>query len=122
MPNSGSGDPTDPLGPIGPGRPGTLTPHEPIAGPQGAGSVEGPSAAPSASPADRASGPMDTEAIASALSHGTLDAAQARAQLIDQAVQAQLPPDAAPETIAAIRAEVEALLAGDPVLERLLQP
>lgn len=119
MPNSGSTDPTDPLGPIGPGRSEALTPT-PATGPTDA--VEGPRAASSAAEADGVTGPVGTEAIASALSRGTLDPQSARAQLIDQAVQAQLPPDAAPETVAAIRAEVEAMVAGDPVLEQLLRP
>ena len=118
MPNSGSGDPTDPLEPVGPGRSEALTPSDGAAGP---GAIEGPRAASSAIAADRVEG-ASAEAIASALSAGTIDAPTARAQLIDRAVRSRLPADASPEAIAAICAEVEALLGGDPLLDGLLRP
>ncbi|MCX4245857.1 hypothetical protein [Paraliomyxa miuraensis] len=68
------------------------------------------------------SGSPDLDAIASGLAAGNLDLPAARSQLIERAVRAQLPPNASPATIAAIRAEVEALLHDDPRLERLLRP
>jgi hypothetical protein len=61
------------------------------------------------------------EAIASALSTGAIDAAEAKAQLIEAAVRAQLPEGTDPAIVEAVRAEVEALLANDPVLEDLLR-
>jgi hypothetical protein len=63
-----------------------------------------------------------THAIAADLASGAIDGATARARLIEHAVRAQLPPDASPATIAAVRAEVEELLRDDPVLEELLRP
>jgi hypothetical protein len=57
--------------------------------------------------------------IAHALASGAIDPADARAQLIARAVESQL-PGLDPEAIAEIRAEVEALLEADPLLERLL--
>jgi hypothetical protein len=61
------------------------------------------------------------EAIAHALATGAIDAEQARAALIADAVRAHLPPDADPVTLSRIRAEVEAMLAGDPVIAELLR-
>lgn len=121
MPNSGSGDPTDPLGPIGLGRPGALNPADPAAGPQGPEGVDGVGAAQRADAAGAAGEATGTEAIASALASGAIDPPTARAQLIEQAVRARLPADASPEAIAAVRAEVEALVGSAPVLELLLR-
>ena len=59
--------------------------------------------------------------IAQALAAGTIDADVAKAQLIDQAVGAQIPPGASAELVAEIRAELTALLEADPVLEQLLR-
>jgi hypothetical protein len=69
-----------------------------------------------------ASAPGDTEAIAQALASGAIDADQARAQLVEQMVRAQLPADADPALVAEIQTEVEALLEGDPLLDALLRP
>lgn len=121
MPNSGSGDPTDPLGPIGVGRPEALTSTDSVTGPDRSEAVEGPSAAQGATQADATTASTGTEAIASALANGEIDSATARAQLIEQAVRARLPADATPEAVAAIRAEVEAMVGSAPVLERLLR-
>lgn len=82
-------------------------------GSRGAAAVEG------VSETGRAGG---AEAIASALGSGAIDAAEAKARLIDEAVRAQLPEGTDPAIVEAVRAEVEALLAGDPVLEDLLRP
>jgi hypothetical protein len=65
-----------------------------------------------------ASGPA---AIADALAAGSIDAAQARALLIADAVDAHLPAGASPELVSRIRAEVEAMLASDPVVAELLR-
>jgi hypothetical protein len=62
-----------------------------------------------------------TDAIADALANGAIDAAEARAQLIEQSVRAQLPTGADPALVAEVRAQVEALLQGDPLLESLLR-
>jgi hypothetical protein len=62
------------------------------------------------------------EAVAEALAAGAIDADQARAQIIEQMVRAQLPAGSDPALVAEVRAEVEALLEGDPLLESLLRP
>lgn len=62
-----------------------------------------------------------TDAIAEALSAGAIDAEQVKAELIAQAVHAQLGPGADPEFVADVTAEIEALLAGDPTLDALLR-
>jgi hypothetical protein len=64
--------------------------------------------------------PGSTDAIAEALASGAIDAAEARAQLIEQAVRAQLPAGADPALAAELTAEVAALLEADPLLEALL--
>ena len=64
----------------------------------------------------------DIEALTSALASGEIDPAQAQQMLIECVVQEQLPADATPEMIEAIRTEVEAMLAEDPTLQALLQP
>jgi hypothetical protein len=69
-----------------------------------------------------AGSPLSTDAIAADLASGAIDPATARARLIEHAVQSQLPSDADPAMVAAIRAEVEALLADSPLLEQLLRP
>jgi len=89
-----------------------------------ADAVAGAAAAEAAAPVDPApdvgalGGP---DAVAHALATGAIDPAQARAALIDDAVAAHLPVDADPLFVSRIRAEVEALLADDPVLAELLR-
>jgi hypothetical protein len=120
MPNSGNGP--GPLRPVGNRGAGSLTPSE-AAGAAGASApAEAAGAAQEATAAAPVAGSPPTEAIASALASGAIDPETARAQLIDQAVRSQLPHDASPATVAAIRAEVEALLRNDPLLEQLLRP
>lgn len=68
-----------------------------------------------------AAGRTEAAEVASALASGTIDAATAKAQLIDAAVRDALPVDADPEMVAAVRAEVESIFAGDPVLADLLR-
>lgn len=63
-----------------------------------------------------------TAAIAQALASGAIDAATAERLLIDEAVRASLPPNSDPALVAALRAEVEAVLTGDPTIAALLQP
>ena len=85
--------------------------------------VEGAAGTRGAAAVDGVGGPGEvdgTEAITSALASGAIDAAEAKARLIDEAVRAQLPEGADPATVAAVREEVEAVLAGDPTLEALL--
>ena len=60
--------------------------------------------------------------VAAAVRSGRITPAQAQAQIIEQVVGEQLPPNASPEFVEQVRAEVEALLEGDPVLEELLRP
>lgn len=61
------------------------------------------------------------EAIADALATGAIDGDEARAALIAAAVQAHLPADVDPILLSRIRADVEAMLADDPVLAELLR-
>lgn len=116
MPNSGDPEPTGPLSPIGPGRSAA---SEPAAGPCATSSTAGAEPAAAARDVERS---QELDAITEALASGAIDAQVATEQLIERTVRAQLPPDAAPELIAAVRAEVEAVLASDPMLERLLRP
>lgn len=119
MPNSGNGDPTDPLRAVGGRGAGPLLPTE---RPAAAAPAHASTATQGAKAAGSVARSPETEAIASALASGAIDPDTARAQLIEHAVRAQLPPDAAPATVAAVRAEVEALLGGNPLLEQLLRP
>lgn len=119
MPNSGKGDPSDPLRGVGSRGSQPLAPAGGIGGSEGSGAVLGPT---QAAAAESVAGSLDTDAIASALASGAMDPATARTQLVEHAVRSQVPPGASEETIAAIRAEVEALLAHDPRLEQLLRP
>ena len=59
--------------------------------------------------------------ISDALAAGAIDADTARSQLIDAVVASQMPPGANPAVWQAIRAEVEALVAGDPTIADLLR-
>ncbi len=60
-------------------------------------------------------------AISDALATGAIDADTAHSRLIDAVVASQMPPGADPAVWQAIRAEVEALLAGDPTIADLLR-
>ena len=60
-------------------------------------------------------------AVTNALATGAIDADAARSQLIDAVIAAQMPPGADPAVWQSIRAEVEALLVGDPTLADLLR-
>lgn len=59
--------------------------------------------------------------INDALATGAIDADTARSRLIDAVVASQMPPGADPAVWQAIRAEVEALVAGDPTIADLLR-
>ncbi|HEY0132702.1 MAG TPA: hypothetical protein VGB85_01445 [Nannocystis sp.] len=59
--------------------------------------------------------------ITDALATGAIDADTARSRLIDAVVASQMPPGADPAVWQAIRAEVEALVAGDPTIADLLR-
>ncbi len=60
-------------------------------------------------------------AITDALATGAIDPDTARSRLIDAVVAAQMPAGADPAVWQEIRADVEALLAGDPTLMDLLR-
>ncbi len=122
MPNSGNGDPTDPLRAVGGRATGPLSHPQTVPAAGAAAPTEGSTAPPAATAAGSLRGSPQTDAIASALASGAIDAQTARAQLIDLAVRAQVPRDAPAATIDAIRAEVEALLGNNPMLDRLLRP
>ena len=86
---------------------------------QNAAPAEGVGAAPPSRATDASS---SVEELTQALAAGEIDPAGAQEMLIDAVVQEQLPADASPELIEAIRAEVEAMLAEDPTLQAMLQP
>jgi hypothetical protein len=94
---------------------------EPVDGAEGAASTDASAAVDGAAAVGGAE-VSDPAAIADALASGAIDAQTARAQLIDAAVASQLPADASPALAASVRAEVEAMLAGNPTLEALLRP
>ncbi len=72
--------------------------------------------------ADSAASAQSTAAISQDLATGAIDASEARARLIDEAVRSQLPEGADPALIEQVRSEVAALLASDPILDTLLDP
>lgn len=116
MPNSGDTDGSDPLGRVsGSGSIGASQAVEAAESP----SVE---AAEALDAASAAAGPDSPQAIAQALASGDIDGPTAQARLIEAAVRARMPPDASPQAISAVRAEVEALVGSDPILEQLLRP
>lgn len=84
------------------------------------GEIDTAAPAQGAQPID-AAGRTDAAEVATALANGSIDAATAKAQLIDAAVRDALPIDADPATVAAVRAEVEGIFAADPVLADLLR-
>ena len=86
--------------------------------PAGAEAVEGAAAAAGVSGPE---GAGTTDAIAEALAAGTLDVEAATRELVAQSVASALGPGADPASVAALSAEVEALLAGDPTLADLLR-
>ena len=96
----------------------------------GAARTESVDAAPaldSAAAVEQAAAPGEVgsvdplRALTEALAAGAIDAETARVQLIDAMVAAQMPAGADPALWSEIRAEVEALLAGDPTLNDLLR-
>ncbi len=123
MGNAGNHDPSDiRVGAIGSSQ--SSTPSEATAEVEALESAQESASASATTAIDPSAGPQQTQgsqAVAAALGAGTIDSAQAKAQLIDQALRSQLPPGADPATVAALRAQVEALLANDPVLEDLLR-
>ncbi|MEM7159190.1 MAG: hypothetical protein AAF799_40510 [Myxococcota bacterium] len=117
MPNSGDTDPADRLGPVGGSD--AVAPSEATEAASEAGAVQGPAAAEAAAAAPQSG---STQAIAAALASGAIDSQTARTQLIDAAVRTRVPPDASPEAVAAIRAEVETLLGENPLIQQWLRP
>jgi hypothetical protein len=91
-----------------------------LGGAGAATAVEGSEAADAATAADGVAPTSGIDAVAEALATGAIDATEARARLVDEMVRASLPAGSDPALVEEIRAQVEALLAGDPTLERLL--
>ena len=73
-------------------------------------------------PSDASGSTSSIDAITRDLAAGAIDASEARALLIDEAVRSQLPEGADPTVVEQVRSEVAALLASDPVLDALLDP
>ena len=119
MTNSGGGDASDPLARVGPRGIDGASAARGVDRAEAADEVARPEAIDPAAETAPASG---TDAIAEALAAGRIDPAAARAQLIDEALAASLPPGSDPALIADLRAEIEAALAADPTLDRLLTP
>ncbi|HWB78328.1 MAG TPA: hypothetical protein VG755_25355 [Nannocystaceae bacterium] len=87
----------------------------------GAEAVDGAAAAAGVRGPDEVASAGTTDAIAEALAAGTLDVEAATRELVAQSVANALGPGADPASVAALSAEVEALLAGDPTLADLLR-
>jgi hypothetical protein len=87
----------------------------------GTAATEGTQAVDPAATVDGAGATGGPAAIADALAAGAIDGDEARAALIAEAVQAHLPADADPILVSRIRADVEAMLADDPVIAELLR-
>jgi len=100
-----------------------LTPNpraQPLDSPSATGATE--ASAVDAASETTATEIADPSAIAESLASGAIDAATAQAQLIDSVVATQLPENASVELVASVRAEVEAMLVGSPLLAALLRP
>lgn len=92
--------------------------------PEGAGATTAAEGAEHVAAPDRVGteGVEGTAAVAEAIASGAIDGEVALRALVDQATAAALGPGADAATVAAVRAEVETLLAGDPMLATLLRP
>lgn len=119
MTNSGGGDASDPLRPIGRGG---LEGASRARGVEGAPEVRGSEAVGAVEAAEGTRSTAEIDAITEDLAAGRIDPATARARLIDDAIAQALPPGSDPALVADLRAELEAVLAADPLLDRLLTP
>lgn len=95
-----------------------------VEGSAGAASVE--SADPSGQTeavrgVDELAGVDSDTRISEELATGRIDADQAIAQLVDETLAAQLPADASPELVAALREQIAAMLADDPTVAAMLR-
>lgn len=126
MSQSGGQDGSEGAGAIGPVGRGSSTRASEISTTPGAGAaagVEGGSEieAAAATEGAQAAGEVGgTQQVSQALAAGQIDAKQATAALIEQALAEHLPADADPALVAEVRADLEAALAGDPTLNSLL--
>lgn len=116
-----AGNDDDPLRIGGVARPagtGATTPAEATAG-----AVAAAEAGTGVAPADRVQSEAvnPTASVAEALATGAIDGDAALRALVEQATAAVLGPAADPAQVAAVRAEVQALLADDPTLASLLR-
>ena len=131
-PGGRDGDPSDGVQPVTGRRIGNTAE---ISNTDAAGPTEATDATGAADAADAAgsaqsaaevqstSGASEVGAVAditAGLESGAIDAAQAKAALIEQALAAHLPPDADAALVAEVRADLEAALANDPTLTSLL--
>ncbi|MFO0633765.1 MAG: hypothetical protein U0168_13025 [Nannocystaceae bacterium] len=87
---------------------------EALDGPEGVGKVAGAEAIAAAHA-------TAVESVTSGIGAGTMDVDAATAVLVADAVAAALGPGADPALVESIRAEVEALVTGDPTLANLLR-
>lgn len=107
-----AGNDDDPLRIGGVSRPQGAPAVDAVAPSEAAGAVEGVEAAE-----------IDAVAVvAESLATGAIDVDAALLALIDATATAVLGTGADPRDLAAVRAEVEALLTGDPTLATLLRP
>ena len=96
---------------------------DPIGGPKPSAPVDKPEAAAATEATSAVATPTSPDlSIAESLRTGAITPEQAQSQIIDEVVRNQLGPDAPAELYEQVRAEVEALLVGDPALEALLKP
>lgn len=121
MTNSGGGDASDPLaGPLRPVGPRSVDRASRAHDAEAVDGAKSTAAATAAEEVGAISEARPSDAVAEALAAGHIDAEAARARLIDDALRAQLPAGTDPALMAELRAELEAVLASDPVLQRLL--
>ena len=121
MTQPGGSDPSDPLRPVGPLRGDGVNGASATQAADGAAAADGVEATSAVDPAAATDEVRGTDAIADALEAGAIDAEAARARLIEDALAAHLPADADPAVVEAVRADIEAALADDPTLDRLLR-
>jgi len=119
-----AGNDDDPLRIGGISRPTASASVDATAAADGATAVDAtaPAEATAAIEGALAAGIDPTSAIAASLSAGAIDADGALRALVDATASAMLGPTAEPAALDALRAEVTALLAGDPTLATLLRP
>lgn len=103
--------------------PGSAAPVGAVA-PEGTDAIDGAAAAGATAGVDPTQATTEVsslDAVSEAIASGAMDVEAATRELVAQSVASLLGPGADPAAVAAIRAEVEAMLADDPTLAHLLR-